>query len=200
MYSPFKFCDFRENSFLIAENNDLSLLLSNFFEQKENDYLWNLCVHRQSTTYELRNTKSIILRRLSLDEHLTSTRAYNEVLDVEDSELMNQISIFSDLKEKFENIFRSRGVRHIKWGRIFFSKLFADSEIDTHVDEGNYFSRFDRFHFVISSPENCVFHIRNEDVFLKQGCLYWVNNHVPHWLKNSGKIDRINLIFDARLE
>jgi hypothetical protein len=200
MYSPFKFCDFCENSFLIAEDKELSVLLSNFFKQKENEYLWTLNVHRQTTTYSLRNTESIMLRKLSLNKMLKNTSEYNQVLEVEDSEIISKIPIFTGLREKFENIFKSKGVKKIEWGRIFFSKLLAESDIDTHIDEGKYFSYFDRFHFVISSPKNCVFHIREEDVFLKQGSLYWVNNHVPHWLKNYGKTDRINLIFDARLE
>lgn len=200
MYSPFKFCDFCENSFFIAEDNELSNLLCNFFEQKENDYLWKLNTHRQTTTYSLRNTESIMLRKLSLNKMLKNTSEYNQVLDVEDSGLIEKIPVFTELKENFEDIFKSKGVKKIEWGRIFFSKLFAETDIDTHIDEGKYFSYFDRFHFVISSPENCVFHIRDEDIFLKQGSLYWVNNHVPHWLKNSGKTDRINLIFDARLE
>jgi hypothetical protein len=199
MYSPFKFCEFCENSFLIAEDKDLSLSLANFFEQKENEHLWKINVHRQTTTHALRNTESIMLRTLSLNKMLKNTLEYNQVLEVKDSNLMNSYSIFSNLRQHFEFIFKSKGVTKVEWGRIFFSKLLADSCIDEHIDEGKYFSYFDRFHFVISSPENCVFHIRNEDVFLKQSNLYWVNNHVPHWLKNSGKTDRINLIFDARL-
>jgi len=200
MYSPFKFCEFCENSFLIAEDKDLSLSLAKFFEQKENEYLWTLNVNRQTVTYSLRNTESIMLRTLSLNKMLQTTREYNQVLEVEDSEIINTIPIFTELRGKFENIFKSKGVKKIEWGRIFFSKLLAGSDIDTHTDEGNYFRYFDRFHFVISSPENCVFHIRDEDIFLQQGSLYWVNNHVPHWLKNLGKTDRINLIFDTRLE
>lgn len=200
MYSPFKFCDFCENSFLIAEDNNLSLSLSNFFEQQENQYLWKLNVHRQTTTYSLRNTESIMLRKLSLNKMLENTSEYNQVLEVEDSDLMDKYLIFSGLRNRIETIFKSKGVKKIEWGRIFFSKLLSESFIDQHTDEGKYFSYFDRFHFVISSPENCVFRIRDEDIFLKQGSLYWVNNHVPHWLKNSGKTDRINLIFDARLE
>ena len=55
--------------------------------------------------------------------------------------------------------------------------------------------------FVIEQTDHMnIFHIRDESVELLTGKLYWVNNHVPHWLENLSDTDRINLIVDARLD
>lgn len=199
MISPFKFCNFNENSFLIGNESTLATTLLDFFNKDDNKILWKINTHRQTTTHALRNTESIMLRKLALNKVLKNTLEYNQILEVEDSELVERYPIFSEMIDKFESMLKSNGANNVEWGRIFFSKLQAESSIDEHIDEGKYFSYFDRFHFVISSPEDCVFHIRDENIFLKQGNLYWVNNHVSHWLDNPGKTDRINLIFDARL-
>jgi hypothetical protein len=199
LFSPFKFCDISDNAFLIGKDMSLAHDLLDFFSRSENKDLWLLNTHRQTTTYALRNTQSIMLRKLKLTQKLDNTLEYNQVMEVEDSMLIEKNPIFLQTIERIEKIFIEAGVKRVEWGRIFFSKFLADSEIDEHVDEGKYFSYYDRFHFVIDTPDNCVFHIRDEDIYLKQGELWWVNNHVPHWLKNYGNLDRINLIVDARL-
>jgi len=200
LFSPYKFCQHSDNSFLIGRDTDLANQLLDFFNKKENEDLWLINTHRQTTTYALRNTQSIMLRKLKLSEKLNNTLEYNQVMEVEDSAFIEKYPIFSHTIQKIEKLFLDIGVNQVEWGRIFFSKFLANSEIDKHVDEGKYFSYYDRFHFVIDTPENCVFNIRDEDVYLRVGELYWVNNHVPHWLKNSGNYDRINLIIDARLK
>jgi hypothetical protein len=199
MFSPYKFCDIDQNSFLINQNLNLALDLIKFFNKEETQYLWLLNTHRQKTTHALRHTQSIMLRQLKITKILDNTLAYNQVMEVEDTKLVDINPIFSKTIESIERMFLEKGVNQVEWGRIFFSKLLAHSEIDTHIDEGKYFSYYDRFHFVIDSPDNCVFHIRDEDIYLSSGNLYWVNNHAPHWLKNQGDKDRINLIIDARL-
>lgn len=199
MLSPYKLCSMDENSLLISSDNLLANNLNQFFDDKNNEFLWTLNTVRQETTYALRNTQSIVLRKLKLNQRLNSTLEYNQVMEVEDTSLVDKYPIFQTTVESIDNMFRSTGASSIEYGRIFFSRFNANSDIDEHTDEGKYFSYFDRFHFVISSPENSIFHIRDEDIYLKVGHFYWVNNHVPHWLKNNGDFSRINLIVDARL-
>jgi hypothetical protein len=200
MFSPFKFCEITEDSFLIGTDVKLAEELLEFFMQDKNKDLWLINTHRQTTTYALRNTQSIMLRKLKLSQKLGNTLEYNQVMEVEDSVLVERYPIFLHTIQRIEKIFLDAGVSQIEWGRIFFSKFLANSEIDEHTDEGEYFSYYDRFHFVIDTPDNCVFHLRNQDKYFQQGELCWVNNHVPHWLKNYGNSDRINLIVDARLK
>lgn len=200
MVSPFKLFQGEKNYFSLGFDHSSAESLRNFFSNKDNDYLWKINVHRQTTTYALRNTESIMLRKLELNKKLSSTTEYNQIMDVGDSDLFNKFDIFSSLISNLDSMFLSKGVGKIEYGRIFFSKFFANSNIDEHTDEGKYFSYYDRFHFVIDSPEYCVFQIREEPVYLKTGEFAWVNNHVPHWLQNKGASDRINLILDARLQ
>lgn len=200
MFSPFKFCEISENSFLIGTDIKLSEELLAFFNEDKNKDLWLISNHRQMTTHALRNTQSIMLRKLKLSQLLPTTRAYNEVMEIEDCGLFEQYPIFLHTTQRIEKMFFDAGVKQVEYGRIFFSKLLAHSDIDEHIDRGKYFSYYDRFHFVIDTPKDCVFSIRNQDIYLQQGGFYYVNNHVPHWLANRGNFDRINLIIDARLK
>lgn len=199
MVSPFKLFDGEKNYFSLGFNESLAQLLQEFFSKSENDHLWLLNTHRQKTTYALRNTESIMLRKLELKQKLSSTMEYNQVMDVGDTDLCNNYPIFKKTVDELNSMFLDLGVPDVEYGRIFFSKFFAQSSIDKHTDEGKYFSYYDRFHFVIDSPDDCVFQIREEPVYLKTGEFAWVNNHVPHWLENRGNSNRINLIIDARL-
>jgi len=199
MLSPFKFCPFEDNSFLIGSNQELATRLQQFFETDAGKHLWTLNTIRQKTTYALRHTEAIMLRKLKVNAALANTLEYNQIMEVEDTPILTSVKLFQELVEWLEAAIKSKGANNIEWGRIFFSSHHAGTSIDTHIDEGAYFSHFDRFHFCVSSNENNVFHIRDEDCKLEEGNLYWVNNHVPHWLKNNNTVNRINLIFDARI-
>lgn len=205
--SDFKFYQGTEDYFLLGEHLDLSNKLQIFFSQQENDELWRINTHRQDTTKALRNTESIMLRQISIakvmskmkDNFVNTTNQCNQIMDLEDSELLNRYVIFQEAISQLDSIFKMAGAKDIEYGRIFFSKFKAGTSIDQHTDSGRYFSYYDRFHFVIETPAECIFHI-NKDIHLQKGGFYLVNNHIPHWLKNNGAIDRINLIIDARLK
>ena len=77
--------------------------------------------------------------------------------------------------------------------------MAANSNVDIHTDSGKYFSHYDRFHYTVTAAEANIFSIRDENCILEMDSLYWVNNHVPHWLENQSNEDRINFIIDARL-
>jgi hypothetical protein len=199
MLSPFKFCPFEDNSVLIGSNQELATRLQKFLETDTGKYLWTLNTIRQQTTHSLRHTEAIMLRKLKVNSTLANTLEYNQVMEVEDTQILTSVKIFQELVTWLESALKAKGASNIEWGRIFFSNHHAGTSIDLHTDEGAYFSHFDRFHFCVSSNENNVFHIRDEDCELAEGNLYWVNNHVPHWLENNSTTDRINLIFDARI-
>lgn len=205
--SSLKFYNGNKNYFLIEKDLKLAKELSSFFSQHDNAALWKINTHRQETTKALRNTESIMLRQISFSKVMESmgntfvntTAQCNQIMELEDSEVYHRFSLFKKMMERIDKFFLGIGATEIDYGRIFFSKLKAESNIDEHTDKGKYFSYYDRFHFVIETPENCVFHI-NENIYLQEGGFYWVNNHVPHWLRNDGSKDRINLIIDARLK
>lgn len=199
MYSPFKLCEFDKNYHYIESNINLADRLNNFFKFPGTRYMWKLNTTRQTVTKELKNTEMIGLRRPLAPNEPRNTAEWNDVTNIIDTELLKNVPIFRDTYRWLETTL-GRECSKIEFGRIFFSKHFANSDIDIHTDEGAYFNYYDRFHFVISQEDNKnIFHIRDEDVLLQTGKLYWVNNHVPHWLKNNSDQDRINLIVDARL-
>lgn len=199
MYSPRKLCNFEKNYLEINSNLELSNKLSTFFEDSKNDYLWKISKVRQTVSYALRHTEQISLRKLKVNAKLDSTAQYNQILNTVDTDII-KIPIFEKAVEWLKLVLSNENSDQVEFGRIFFSKHFSNSSIDEHIDDGKYFDYFDRFHFVIDQIDNeNVFHIRDEDVYLQKGKLYWVNNHVPHYLKNNSNKDRINLIFDARL-
>lgn len=199
MYSPIKLTNFEENSKEICNNFDLQQKLYNFFNKKENEFLWEMNKTRQTVTTALRHTKSIYLRNSISPETISpiNTLEWNQIMTLSDTRWLYSIPIFW----KTFNWIKKSLLNHCNnpiIGKIFFSKLSANCEIDLHTDEGKYFDYYDRFHFVIQGTNN-IFHIRDEDIMLEVGHMYWVNNHVPHWLINNSNEDRINLIFDARL-
>ncbi len=201
MYSPKKLCGFENNFFQINSNKELAERIANYFSDPKTDFLWKLITNRQKMAPALRNTEMVVLRRLVGDfSNIKSTNQFNQEMAVDDTEILKRVPLFQETVQWLEQSLLSAGATKVEWGRIFFSKHFANSNIDTHTDEGKYFDHYDRFHFVIDQTDHeNIFHIRDEDVKLLQGNFYWVNNHVPHWLKNLSNKDRINLIVDARL-
>jgi hypothetical protein len=198
MVSPFKLFTDNLNEFKINANSDLGQELREFFKDSSNDYLWQLSTHRQTTTHALRYTESIPLRYLKDLPKGSTTMEANQHMEVTDSKLAD-IPVFSKTIKWFESALAKTGCSRVEFGRIFASKLAGNEGIDLHTDEGRYFSYYDRFHFTVTAAPNNLFVIRNKECVLEQDSLYWVNNHVPHYLKNNSTEGRINFIIDARL-
>jgi mannose-6-phosphate isomerase-like protein (cupin superfamily) len=198
MLSPNKLCEFEQNYFEISSNFELADELELFFKEPANNYMWVLNTERQRITHALRHTESILLRK-PIANTAKTTKEWNQVTEIVNTPLMG-VPVFKKTKEWLDRSLQLAGANSIEFGRIFFSKLHANTTIDEHVDKGKYFSYYDRFHFVIDQTDGeNIFHIRDEDVLLEKGKLYWVNNHTQHWLANNSNKDRINLIFDARI-
>jgi hypothetical protein len=202
MFSPYKLTSFENNFHEIATNNELADKLEKFFLNPQVDFLWNIDTRRQKMADALKHTSMIPLRQPVPPDpsKLTSTSQWNDVTTISDNRILTSYPLFQELVKWLKEALLTTGANNVEFGRVFFSKHTANTEIGIHTDEGAYFDYYDRFHFVIDQIDDAnVFHIRNEDVLLHRGKLYWVNNHVPHWLKNNSNKDRINLIFDARL-
>lgn len=196
--SPFKFLNSDLNFMKISSNPSLGEKLREFFKDTNNDYLWKLSTHRQTITHALRHTESIPLRYLKDLPKGVNTLESNQHMNVADSQLID-IPLFKDTVEWIKEALLTTGAREIQLGRIFASKLEKNSVIDLHTDEGAYFSYYDRFHFTLTAANENFFTIQDEPCVLEENSLYWVNNHVPHWLENKSIEGRINFIIDARL-
>jgi hypothetical protein len=201
MFSPFKLTSIESNSHLVSSNVDLANKIGEFFKNPSIEFLWGINTTRQRVTKALQHTCMIALREpVANSQVVKTTQDWNQVTTIRDTPLLSAFPIFQELRKWIELALLDTGASTVEFGRIFFSKHYANSNIDIHTDSGAYFDYYDRFHFVIEQVDyKNIFHIREENVLLEQGKLYWVNNHVPHWLRNDSEKDRINLIFDARL-
>jgi hypothetical protein len=196
--SPFKLFEADLNSFFIDTNFQLGEELQEYFENPANNYLWKISTHRQTITKALRFTESINLRYLKNLPPEANTVQSNQHMDVTESQEAN-FPIFKKTIQWIESALKFKGAENVEFGRIFFSKLSAHAKIDLHTDSGKYFSYYDRFHYTITEAKDNIFSIRENNCYLNKNSLYWVNNHVPHWLENQSDKDRINIIIDARL-
>jgi Aspartyl/Asparaginyl beta-hydroxylase len=197
MFSPYQLAPTTANSFEIASNKDLASRLARMFRHPAAGGLWNIYTKRQEMAPSLKHTRMVAISKL--DEIKNSTIESNQVLETSYTEFAMNTPVIQDTLLWIKNSLLATGASRVEFGRVFFSKHLVGTEIDLHVDDGKYFDYYDRFHFVVDSTPGNVFYIRDEPIELDLGKLYWVNNHVPHWLKNDSTTDRINLIFDARL-
>ena len=198
LVSPFKLFDEDLNYFKIGENKELGDELRTYFTDATINDLWKLSTRRQTTTPALRFTETIHLRFLKALPTEFDTIESNEWMNIQQADRAN-IGVFKKAIDWFEEILLSTGASHVEFGRIFVSKLAANSVIDSHTDSGKYFSYYDRFHFTVTAAKENIFMIRDEECILENDSLYWVNNHVAHWLENRSNEPRINFIIDARL-
>lgn len=198
LVSPFKIFVEDLNYFKIEENKELGDELKTYFSNPANNDLWKLSTHRQTTTHALRFTESINLRFLKALPTEFDTIQSNEWMNIQQAERANS-GVFKKAMDWFEEILLSTGAAHVEFGRIFVSKLATKSAIETHTDSGKYFNYYDRFHFTVTAAKENIFMIRDEECILENDSLYWVNNHVAHWLENRSNEPRINFIIDARL-
>ena len=198
LVSPFKIFDRDLNYVKIGSNKELGNELRAYLADSTNHHLWKLSTHRQTITHALRFTESIHLRFLKDLPPGVSTIESNQWMKIGEKPVLNE-DIFKKTVDCFEKMLLNTGADQVEFGRIFISKLSAKSVIDLHVDSGKYFSYYDRFHFTVTAATENIFMIRDEECILESDSLYWVNNHVPHWLENRSNQDRINFIIDARL-
>lgn len=202
MFSPYKFTSEESNSFYIGQNEKLAEEISEYFKNPKTNPLWLINTSRQRMSAALKNTCIVDLRRAdpSLTISLNKTEQFNDVVNTVPTRVLQSVPLFQKLMAWVEEAIKAAGANNVEFGRAFFSKHYAHSDVGLHTDSGKYFDYYDRFHFVIDQVDLLnVFQIRDESLLLEQGKLYWVNNHVPHFLKNNSDKDRINLIFDARL-
>lgn len=79
-------------------------------------------------------------------------------------------------------------------GRVIIARLNPLGTIDEHTDEGGYSDSYNRYHLCLSGYS--IFRSGDESVTMVPGQLWYINNHVPHSVKNLWNASRVNLIFD----
>jgi hypothetical protein len=81
-------------------------------------------------------------------------------------------------------------------GRAKIVCLPAGRRVYPHVDRGAYYRVRDRYHLVLRSTAGSWLKSGDEEVRMREGELWWFDNHAVHEAYNDGSEDRIHLIFD----
>src|ERR1700722_19695592 len=85
---------------------------------------------------------------------------------------------------------------HCHLSRVTIVRLTAESKVLRHIDEGSYFFLRDRFHLVLQSPAGSLLMSGGEEVRMREGELWWVDNKQFHEDRNESGDWRIHFIFD----
>lgn len=91
-----------------------------------------------------------------------------------------------------------RRVEATQLGRCIITKLPPGKSIDPHVDQGAPAEFYKRFQLILQSFPGCNFHIEDEQVSMKPGDVWLIDNNKEHWVVNNSQDDRIALIIDLR--
>lgn len=81
-------------------------------------------------------------------------------------------------------------------GRVMLSVLTKENAIQWHTDNGPYHERHTRFHIPLLTNPLCFLQVRNEQVHMEVGALWWFNNRYQHTAINFGLTHRVHLIFE----
>ncbi len=75
--------------------------------------------------------------------------------------------------------------------------LPKNKKIDRHFDLAKYFIERNRLHIPIITNDKCIFEVDGEEINMKEGEIWEINNHnKPHAVSNGGDIDRVHLLID----
>lgn len=149
---------------------------------------------RQRKTQALRHTENIHLRYIDPPQDW-DTRKANDMLKVHDNTKMLNAKALKAIRDRVYGLCEHMGHKEI--GRIFVSKLLAKSEVERHTDEGDYFSKYGRYHLVVSTNPDAACEVDGEECFMPEGTVWWLDNGLPHSFWNKGTTDRIHVIWDS---
>lgn len=80
--------------------------------------------------------------------------------------------------------------------RLILAKLVAGGRIPRHTDAGYSLLHCHRVHLPIITNNDVVFHVGGEEINMRAGELWEINNGTVHAVENRGTEDRIHLIVD----
>lgn len=142
---------------------------------------WDKYTYRQDTHEVHAQTKTI---PLIWDEKFQKITFWDDLI------------LFQDLIHEIHNILNnSLGEGEIKTAILI--KLPQKSTIKRHIDFGEYFKKNHRIHISLQTNEKCIFEINFEELNLKIGSIWEINNsNKYHSVTNNGKSDRIHMLID----
>lgn len=83
-------------------------------------------------------------------------------------------------------------------GRCMINRLAPGGRIFPHADSAWHASYWERYHLVLQSEPGNVFRCGEEQVWMRQGEVWWFQNAIEHEVTNNSADDRIHLVMDLR--
>ena len=123
---------------------------------------------------------------------LTMGVVSSQIEDIKNSEKMK----LTPLYQKYSEVMRF----WYQWGfeqhsRAAFFRLKPGGKVGTHIDEGTYYLKKDRYHLALQGVYK--YHVGNEELIVKPGMFFWFDNKLSHGTEVISEDDRITLVFDA---
>lgn len=83
-------------------------------------------------------------------------------------------------------------------GRCIVNRIKPGGRIYPHCDSDTHAAYWDRYHIVLQSEPGNVFRCVDEQVWMRQGEIWWFQNALEHEVINNSAEDRLHLIIDLR--
>jgi hypothetical protein len=137
----------------------------------------NSKIHKQTFTYYINRAN---LYWKDGEEFIVETKSQDQTL----------LDLVEPIVKDLERI--HDGVR----GMVLLIKLKANEDIPIHHDSGDYLMFSRRNHIPIITSDGVLFGVGDEEVNMKAGECWEVNNSRHHLVKNNSNIDRVHLLID----
>lgn len=83
-------------------------------------------------------------------------------------------------------------------GRVIITRLAPGKAIEAHADAGAPATYYERAHLVLQGLPGSLFYCGNEQVCMRTGELWWIDNSQVHSVVNSSADDRLHIIIDYK--
>lgn len=178
----------------IAEGLDVSPLLKRILA---NEDLWGLRTERQSVPGSPHRETEAIFLRWAVDESVEGGFYCLKSRDHLETIYRLAPEIFPLCQIVIGKILGKPHDFNDDIGRAMLTRMQPGGVIPTHVDEGPYADRYDRFHVCLSGMSN--FLVEGVEQVMVPGELWWFNHKLEHGVRYSSMAvgPRIHLILDV---
>ena len=112
--------------------------------------------------------------------------------NVKDSELLRRTVLYDKYTE-IHKFWKSYGIK--KPARCAFFKLPVGGAVGSHIDDGTYYLKKDRYHLSLQGKYR--YECNGEEHIIEPGTFFWFSNKLTHSALNVGDVDRITFVFDV---
>jgi hypothetical protein len=165
-------------------NIDLTSIKNEVLNFKEE---WSYDTSRQDRLATHKDTEMFQLRFISYDWQIGDGNNSHDVYSLKNKDSQDCLNKIYDV---LENYYDGKVVR------CEIIKMKGKSNIQPHIDSGEFLYSGRRIHVPLITNDKIIFSIFNNDMNLKVGNWYEINNSLPHSVNNPTDEERIHIIID----